>query len=180
MFMILSYYFDMRLRPIAEVSDGFSDYFMSFATFGEFFRSLGEGVNNLFSRWFVEHPKYFKSITRIFTGFALIYLVYGFLKGRKKEGGYARALETIAFVLFVEMFLIGCLKKYPFTIPRTSLFYAPIVLYMTARGIGLAERVHPYFYRFVLGLYFVFLGFCIVMQSCLAFWGRLSFYPAFW
>ena len=179
-FMALSYFFDMRLRPLAEVSNGFSDYFMSFASFGEFFRSLGEGVNNLFSRWFVERPKYFKSITRIFTGFALIYLFYGFLKDRKKEKGFIATLETIAFVLFMEMFLVGCFKKYPFTIPRTSLFYAPVVFYMTTRGIELAGRVHPYFYRFVLGLYFVFLGFCIIMQSLVVFQGDLSFYPKFW
>ena len=179
-FLALSYSFDMRLRPVAEVSAGFSDYFVSFASWGEFFRSLGEGVNNLFSRWFVEHPKYFKSITRIFTGFALIYLFYGFFKYRNKEGGYVRALETAAFVLFIEMFLVGCLQKYPFTVPRTSLFYAPVVLYMTVRGIGLAGRLHQYFHRLILGLYFIFLGFCIVMQTLIAFGGRLSFYPAFW
>jgi hypothetical protein len=178
--LTLSYYFDMRLRPVAEVSQGFSDYFVSFATGGEFLRSLGEGVNNLFSRWFVEHPKYFKSITRIFTGFALIYLFYGFSTSRNKKRGCICTLETIAFVLFMEMFIVGCLRKYPFTIPRTSLFYAPVVLYMTARGIELAGRVHRYFYRFILGLYFVFLGFCIVLQTLVAWGGRLSFYPKFW
>jgi len=56
----------------------------------------------------------------------------------------------------------------------------PVVLYLTAKGIGLAGVVHPIFYRFILGLYFVFLGFLIVMQSILAFWGRLSFFPTLW
>ena len=170
----------MRLRSTTVVTTGYSDYFMSFASFGEFFRTLGEGVNNLFSRWFVEYPKYFKSLTRIFTGFALIYMFTGYFKNRKKEDYFLYSIETAAFVLFLGMFFLGCLRKYPFTVPRTSLFYAPIVLYMTARGIDLAARVHPYFYRFILGLYFVFLGFLIVMQSCLAFRGRLSFYPTLW
>lgn len=179
-FLTLSYYFDMRLRPVVAVSQGFSDYFVSFASFSEFFRSLGEGMNNLFSRWFVEHPKYFKSLTRIFIGWGFIYLFYGYFKNRRLEKGYLRSLDTIALALFVVMFIIGCFKKYPFTVPRTSLFYAPIVLYLTARGIELAGRVHPYFYRFILGLYFVFLGFLIVMQSIVAFQGRLGFYPLLW
>ncbi|MCK5179212.1 MAG: glycosyltransferase family 39 protein [Candidatus Omnitrophica bacterium] len=179
-FLGASYHFDMRLRSTTVVTTGYSDYFMSFASFGEFFRTLGEGVNNLFSRWFVEYPKYFKSLTRIFTGFALIYMFTGYFKNRKKEDYFLYSIETAAFVLFLGMFFLGCLRKYPFTVPRTSLFYAPIVLYMTARGIDLAARVHPYFYRFILGLYFVFLGFLIVMQSCLAFRGRLSFYPTLW
>jgi len=179
-FLTISYFFDMRFRPVTILTEGLLDYYVSFASFPEFFRSLGEGTNNLFSRWFVEYPKYFKSITRIFTGFGLIYLFYGFFKNRKKEQGYLYTLETIAFILFCEMFLIGCFKKYPFTIPRHSIFYAPIVLYMTARGIELAKVVHPYFYRFILGLYFVFLGFLIVMQSVVAFQGRLGFYPKLW
>jgi len=177
-FLSLSYYFDMRLRPVAEVGQG--DYFVLFTTAGEFFRTLGEGTNSLFSRWFIERPKYFKSIARIFIGFGLIYMFYGFFKNRKKEEGYLRTLETISLVLFAEMFILGCLQVYPFTVPRTSLFYAPIVLYMTAKGIGLAAVVHPYFYRLILGLYFIFLGFLIVMQSFNAFCGRLSFVPSLW
>ena len=179
-FLAASYFFDMRLRSAAVVNRGYADYFMSFATFGEFFRSLGEGVNNLFSRWFVEYPKYFKSLTRIFTGFGLIYMFYGHFKNRKKEKYFLYSIETIAFVLFLGMFMVGCLRKYPFTVPRTSLFYAPIVLYMTVRGIELASWIHPYLYRFILGLYFVFLGFLIVMQSHLAFFMKLTFYPTLW
>lgn len=179
-FMTLSYFFDMRFRHAAVVTEGFGDYFISFASFGEFFRSLGEGVNNLFSRWFVEYPKYFKSITRIFVGFGLIQLFYGFLKHKKEAGGFVVSMNTIPFMLFLGMFAVGCLQKYPFTVPRTSLFYAPVVLWMTAKGIHLARLVHPYLYRFIFTLYFLFLGFLIIMQSILAFSGRLSFYPTLW
>jgi len=178
-FAILSYFIDMRWRPTEVVTQGL-DYFISFSSVPEFFRSLGEGTNNLFSRWFVEYPKFFKALARIWVGWGLIYMFYGFFTNRKKEGGYFRSLETIAFVLFLLLFFIGCLKIYWFTVPRTSLFYAPIVLYMTAKGIGLAARIHPYFYRLIMGLYFVFLGFLIIMQSCVAFWWQLGFYPRLW
>jgi len=179
-FFILSYYFDMRWRQADLYSSIFADHFISFASIGSFFTSLGEGVNNLFSRWFIERPKFFKPLARIFVGFGLIYLFYGFFKNRKNERGLLHSLELIAPALFAVMFLVGCLQKYPFSVPRTSLFFAPVVLYLTAKGIGLASVVHHFFYRFILGLYFVFLGFLIVMQSILAFWGRLSFFPTLW
>lgn len=178
--LALSYCLDMRWRHAPVVTQGFGDYFISFASAGEFFKTFGEGMNNLFSRWFVEYPKYFKSIARIFIGFGFIQLFAGFLIDRKKDGGFVRSFGVTAFVLFLGLFAVGCLQKYPFTVPRTSLFYAPVVLCLTARGIALANIVHPYFYRFILGLYFVFLGFLIVMQSILAFWGRLSYYPTLW
>ena len=176
----LSYFYDMRWRPEGELAQGFGDYFISFASAGEFFRTFGEGVNNLFSRWFIEYPKFFKSVARIFVGWGLIYMFYGFFAQRKKEGGTIRSLETAALVLFVLMFLLGCLHKYPFTVPRTSLFFAPIVLYMTAKGIGLAAKVHPYLYRVAMNLYFVFLGFLLVMQPVITFHESLSYYPRLW
>lgn len=179
-FFALSYFFDMRWRQADLYAGIFADHFINFTSIGSFITSLGEGVNNLFSRWFVERPKFFKPLGRIFTGFGLIYLFYGFFKNRKKEGGLLHSLELIAPALFAVMFFVGCLQKYPFSVPRTSLFFAPVVLYLTARGIGLASVVHHFFYRFILGLYFIFLGFLIVMQSILAFWGRLSFFPTLW
>ncbi|MBN1869836.1 MAG: glycosyltransferase family 39 protein [Candidatus Omnitrophica bacterium] len=178
--ILLSYFIDMRHRPTDVLSREWRDYFVSFASLSEFLQSLGEGINNLFSRWFVEYPKFFKSLGRIFIGWGLINVFYAFFANRKKEGGMLRSLDTVAFVLFLEMFLIGCLQKYPFTVPRTSLFYAPIVFYLTATGIGLAARVHPYLYRLILGLYFVFLGFLAVMQSFVAFYWDLGFYPRIW
>lgn len=179
-FVMLSYHFDMRWRSTGAVTQGFDEYFISFTSVGEFFRSFTEGINNLFSRWFVESPKYFKSLGRIFMGWGLIYLFYGFFKNIKEERWYFRSLETIAFIVFLELFVLGCLKKYMFTVPRTSLFYAPIVLYLTVKGIGLAGGVHPVLYRLIMSLYFVFLGFLIVMQSIVAFQGRLGFYPLLW
>jgi len=179
-FFALSYFFDMRWRQADLYSGIFADHFIHLTSIGSFFTSLGEGVNNLFSRWFVERPKFFKPLARIFIGFGLINLFYGFFKNRKSEKGLCHSLEMVAPALFAVMFLAGCFHKYPFSVPRTSLFYAPVVLYLTARGIGLAGVVHHLFYRFILGLYFVFLGFLIVMQSHLAFLGRLSFFPTLW
>lgn len=40
-FMLLSYAIDMRLRPIAAVTTGFGDYFISFSSVVEFFKTGG-------------------------------------------------------------------------------------------------------------------------------------------
>ena len=59
-FISVAYFFDMRLRPQAIVTEGFNDYFISFESAPEFFKTLGEGTNNIFSRWFAEKPKIIK------------------------------------------------------------------------------------------------------------------------
>jgi len=179
-FVFLSYFFDVRLREINVLTDAWKDYFVSTASVEQFFQTFGEGVNNLFSRWFVEYPKYFKSLTRCFVGFGLIYLFYGFFKNIRRERYLLKSLETIAFVLFIEMFVAGMLYKYPFTVPRTSLFFCPIVFYLTIRGIYQTYFIHRYFYRLVQGLYFLFLAFLIIMQTRVGWAGQLSYMPRLW
>ena len=49
--LILSYTYDMQYRNLDTVTKGFGDYFISYVSIGEFFRTLGEGLNNLFSRF---------------------------------------------------------------------------------------------------------------------------------
>lgn len=160
-FVSLSFYFDMRLAPVSDLnvphSGGHGDYMISFESIGDFFKTFGEGVNNLFSRFLADHPRILRKITRCFTGFGLIYLIYGFLAHIKKEQYYLTSVKTIAFVLFWEMFLLGALRKYPFTVPRTSLFYAPIVFYLSIQGIALTRRIHKYLYWFLQGAFITFL-----------------------
>jgi len=54
LFGALSYNFDIRLPAYSITqmggASGFADYFISFETVGEFFRSLGEGICSLFCR----------------------------------------------------------------------------------------------------------------------------------
>jgi hypothetical protein len=179
-FVLLSYFFDMRLRPTVDVTEGFGDYFISFESFGEFFKTLGEGIANLFSRWFAESPRIVKKIAIYFVTFGLINLFYSFFKNIKKDRYFLQSLNTIALVVFIELFILGALKKYPFTVPRTSLFFCPIVLYLTITGIANIRNLNKYAYGAIHGLYFIFLSIISVSIARLIFTGDLGAIPKIW
>ena len=174
---VVSYHFDMRLRPAAVLDREWGDYFISFESAGEFFKTLGEGTNNLFSRWWVERPRFIKGIGRFFEVFGFIYLFCGFFARAKKEKHLFNALNTIAFFVFMELLILGAFRKYPYTVPRTSLFFCPIILCLTIQGIAALKNVNRHMYRIVHGLYFIFLVFLTICLSRLVFTGRSVFNP---
>ena len=157
-FILLSYAIDMRLRPVAIVTTGFGDYFISFSSVGEFFKTLGEGINNLFSRWFGERPKTIKAIGRVFVIFGFLNMFCAFFANIKKEGYRIRSPRTAVFALFLGLVALGMLKKYPFTVPRTSLFFCPFVFFLTVDAIASLKRSNEYIFTLVHGLYVVFLA----------------------
>jgi hypothetical protein len=157
-FMLLSYAIDMRLRPIAAVTTGFGDYFISFSSVGEFFKTLGEGINNLFSRWFGERPKVIKAIGRVFVIFGFFNMFYAFFANIKKEGHHIRSPMTAAFALFLGLLVLGMLKKYPFTVPRTSLFFCPFLFLLTIDAITSLKKFNKYIFTLMHGAYVVFLA----------------------
>ncbi len=173
--LVCSYFFDMRYRHADEVTTGFGDYFISFASVGEFFRTFGEGFNNLFSRWLVEHPRGIKMIGRFFMVFGSLYLFYGFFADFKKDRYMIKALSTIAFALFLGLVLLGALHKYPFTVPRTALFYCPFVLFLVIKGIRGLRSINSYAYVIVHGLYFIFLILLTIGLSRLVFLNQSLF-----
>lgn len=67
-----SFFFDIRASRANAETQGFMDYTVSFASFGEFFRTAWEGTANLFFRWFAERPRIVKKIALSFTTFGLI------------------------------------------------------------------------------------------------------------
>ncbi len=179
-FVFLSYQYDVRLRPEAILTREWRDYFVSVKSLPEFFQTLGEGTNNLFSRWFVERPKVLKKIGLFFISFGFFYLFRGFFKNIKSCGWRLTSLETISFVIFVELFILGVLKKYPFTVPRTSLFFCPIALLLAIKGIASLKNWNISFYRVIQSAYVIFLVFLIAALSRIVFVGELTFRPILW
>lgn len=157
-FILFSYAIDMRLRPVAIVTAGFGDYFISTQSVGEFFKTLGEGINNLFSRWFGERPKIIKAIGRVFVVFGFFNMFYAFFANIKKEGYRIRSPMTAAFALFLGLLVLGMFKKYPFTVPRTSLFFCPFVLFLTVEAITGLKKFNKYIFTLLHGAYVVFLA----------------------
>ncbi len=126
----LSYCFDQRLKPAVIVS-AWKDYFIVFTSPGDFFKSFSEGFNNLISRWFASKPYWVRIPCRVFMAFGVVEIVMGvreFWRGKDKS---ALPVQVIAAVVFVEMVVTGAMKSYPFVVPRTSLFFCPLLFLLT-------------------------------------------------
>ena len=153
----LSYQFDVRLRPVEVVGNGFNDYFISTHSLGDFFQTFGEGINNIFSRWFVELPKIFRKSARVFMFFGLIHLFVAFFKNINKRGWKFCSIPTVALVVFFELAVAGMFQKYPFGVPRTALFLCPMILFLTVQGICAVKAFNRYAYYALHGSFLVYL-----------------------
>ncbi|MEI6580049.1 MAG: hypothetical protein WCN92_11400, partial [Eubacteriales bacterium] len=60
------YFCDIRTSKTTVDTLGLADYSLSFQSIPEFFKGLGEGTMNLFSRWFTEKPRYMKKLGIVF------------------------------------------------------------------------------------------------------------------
>ncbi len=157
--LFFSHHFDMRFAHEAVYSRaGHGAYFIYFDSVGEFFGTTGDGISNLFSRWYAETPRFFRKIARFFAAFGLIYIFYAFFKNFKRDGYKIVSLNTLGLVLFAEHVLLAMLHKYPLGQPRTSLFFAPVVFYCTIQGICAVASLNKYVYRTVMTLFLVFLA----------------------
>ncbi len=175
----MSYFFDMRYRNVEVVTVGFKDYFISFHSIGDFLRTLGDGTFNLIGRFHVERPRVLKVIALSFTPIGLIFMIYAFIQEWRKERFFS-SLNSVALILYCELFLLGALKVYPFTIPRVSLFFAPVVHYLTIRGIAELKKIHPVLFKIVFTPYIVFLIVLALGLVRIVLKGQMHFQPALW
>ena len=109
--------------------------------------------------------------------FGLLYLFGNFWRQDKSDGYLIRSLSTMAMVLFLELCFLGAIKKYPFVVPRTVLFFCPFVLYLTIQGITWVRHLNKTVSRVVHVLYFIFLLFLTVCLTRLVFTQQSVFLP---
>jgi hypothetical protein len=173
---IVVYLFDMRLRTV----HGYNDYFIYLTSFGDFFKTWGEGTSNLFARCLVERPRIVKKIVLGFFVFGVINMFVSFFSNIKKENYRMHSIKVIALVVYLELFIMGCLKKYPFSVPRTSLFFSPMVLFLTIDGIALTKKIHPLLYKVVFTAFFLLLLFIAVQVGWLFAHGEIWSMPKIW
>lgn len=157
-FVGCSYLFDMRFRPVDVVTNGFNDYFISTSSVKDFFQTFGEAINNIFSRWFVELPKGFRMAARFFMLFGLVNLFAAFFKNIAKSGWKFVSVHTVALVVFFELLVAGILHKYPIGVPRTVLFFCPVLLLLTVQGICALKSFNRYAYYAVHGAFLIYLS----------------------
>ena len=153
----VSYQFDMQYRNLDAVSTGYNDYFIATDSIRNFFKTFGEGVKDLFIMWFVTEPKWIRHVASFFSVFGLFYLFGVFIGKFREEKGQFSSIETTAMGLFVALFLLGIMQKYPYIVPRTVLFYGPFIFYLMIKGIEALGRVHEKIPQVLLVAYSVFL-----------------------
>ena len=169
--VLFVYFFDYRVTLTGTLHTCWNDYFVSFNSMHVFLKSFGEGISNIIARWFAEIPRWFKYPARFFVGSGLLFMLINAWKVFKTEGYRFHSLMPAAFGIFFLHLLFGCLHKYPFGVPRTSLFIAPFLLWMTvlclqwlkgkAKVIGTVVEV-----VFIVYLIFVSVGIARIVFAC--------------
>lgn len=177
----LSYLCDLRFQHGNDLTDHYRmmGYFISFESFGEFLRTLGDGTMNLFARFHVERPRLFKGMMIGFAVFGIGYMFYAFLRHFRQGKAFGN-ISAVALILYFELFLLGALEKYPFTVPRNSLFFAPFVHFLILKGVLEVQRLNVFVGAGLLGFYVLFLMVCAVGLSRLALAGQFHFQPVVW
>ncbi len=129
------YWVDIRVS-VSDLPSYWADYFISTASIGSFFQTLGESLNNFVGRWFAINPKWIRGASRFFIGFGFLYLICTFFVQWRKDRFIFRRLAPIAFFIFVELFILSVLQKYTFSVVRVVLFFCPFLLMATIDGMG--------------------------------------------
>jgi hypothetical protein len=171
------YAFDIRVAHANTNTQGFSDHIVSFASVGEFFKTWWEGTMDLFCRFFAERPRIFKRLSIPFGLLAFGYMFYGFFRNFIKDGFNFQSFRTVALVIYGQLFVLGALHKYPFCVPRTVLFFSPIILLMIVESILLLRKRHRVLATVIHGAYVIFLLVVAIGISREAWSGQLGFSP---
>lgn len=174
------YYYDIRLAKADTATQGFIDHIVSLASIGDFFKTWWEGTMDLFCRFFADRPRIFKRIAVPFGLLGFGYMFYTFAKSFRSSGYRFVSLRTIALVLYAELFILGVLQKYPFSVARTSLFFAPIVMFLIVEAIVSLKGFNKKLSMIVHSLYIVFLIIIAYGIGREALSGHLGFSPLIW
>lgn len=162
------YHFDIKYTLSAKVPFSFwNDYFLCTKSPYCFLKSFGEGLRKLVVWWFGNSILFRRAASPLIPFFAVSLFVYG-LKSLRENKLKLWGLDSLGLVIFSELFILGVLRKYPFTGARTSLFFAPFVFYFIVKGIHSFRKYRPLFIGFVI-FYTSFLFLCS-LNSFLTYW----------
>lgn len=158
---ILFFIFITDIRHTLKVNalfDYWHDYFLCTKSFYCFIKSFGEGLRRLSVWWFGANHFLMRAGSFIIPIFLFSLFGYG-IKAIKKDRFQLQRLDSIALVVFCELFILGILYKYPFTGERITLFFAPLVIYLIVKGINCFKR-KKFIYLSLVAIYCIFLLLC--------------------
>ncbi|MEM7816632.1 MAG: hypothetical protein QXZ20_01825 [Candidatus Aenigmatarchaeota archaeon] len=165
LFLSFVFYFDLQYSFREKgLIDYWNDYFLCTKNFYCFFKSFGEGLRKLVVWWFSDSG-ISRKIASFFIPFFVISLFgYGFTSIKKLKIN----LESIGFIIFLELFIFGILKKYPFSGERITLFFAPFVFYFILRSFEGFKKIKSIYLALNI-FYFCFIFSCLARSLILLF-----------
>jgi len=136
---IIFYFIDLRYSITDAGKNYWSSYFLCSDSFLCFMDTFGEGVKRLVVFWVGESD----TMKVVASGLIPIFIFSLFGYGPKqwwRDRFRLFHIDTLSFVLFLELFVLGILNLYPFTGERLTLFYAPFVFHMVSKGIDALKK----------------------------------------
>jgi len=139
--IIFIFFFDLRhTLSTSALFSYWNDYFLCLDSFSCFFKTFGEGLRKLAVWWF-GNSSFFRRAASIFIP-VFVFSVFGYgVKSLKKNKLKFINIDTLALIVLLELFILGIMRKYPFTGERITLFFAPFVLYLIVKGISSVKKV---------------------------------------
>jgi len=157
--LVVFYHIDFKYSISPAAENYWESTFICSQSLACFFDSFGDGLKKLVTYW-NGNSKIFIRAAVIFVPFYVFSLFRYGLRQWQNDKLCVFHLDTVGFVLFLELVILGLLHKYPFTGERVTLFYAPFAFYMVVRGIDSIKRFKSFYYIMV--GYFV----CYYMVCC--------------
>lgn len=157
--IVFVYYFDLRHTLSTQALFSYwNDYFLSTDSFCSFIKSFGEGLRKLTAWWFGKGKIFIRIGSALIPFFIAPMFVRG-IRSLKQHRFMIWEIDSLGLIIFLELFILGMLKKYPFTGGRLTLFFAPFVFYFIIRGIEYF-RVNRVLYFGISVYYIAFLLAC--------------------
>lgn len=138
----LVYLFDFRVSVPRLLDEFWHDYFISVHSLKDFLGTFGKGMNNLIARRFAEHPRWVRVPSRIFIGLGVGYMLVAFWNQFKKDRFVLCSVVPVSFAMFLIQLVLAILRVYPFSVPRMSLFFSPLILMMAITAIRHVYQQH--------------------------------------
>jgi hypothetical protein len=176
------YCVDIRISNVSWLGTAtdWNEHMVSLSSPKLFFKTLGEGCDNLTSRWFVDHPKWVRMAARFFMALGFWRLLLGGWNAFKEDGFRLISIRSIAFVVFWEHLFLSMAHKYPFGVTRTSLFFAPMLLFVTVDAFEWIKRRNYFLCNLVQYPFLIYLVYISIGLAREIFAGDLGADPYIW
>jgi len=99
-----------------------------------FLDTFNEGVKRLVIYWNGAFEGY-QRLALIFIPLCMIALIRHGIAQWKRDQWKIFKVESLCLVIFLELIILGLMKRYPFTGERITLFFAPFAYFMIIQGI---------------------------------------------